>query len=594
MSFINRNVLKRSRACALLLPLLLLALLLLPMACNGGAPPLGDESELEISGSDTNGPSEDELLGSDDPQASARFNKPAFYLDSLPELAPFASPREIVNRYYEEEFVDTLKPAKDYGRIYPFEGRFVGANMWESNTYYGLVDEKGRVVVDPVYSYASYETSYQDEEPAYLILHYPVDKDDETAQRLMEESYGDIQRHRIVFAAIDGAWVSGDFYGVWASIHEDRIFVQDYNNIMERHAGNGFYSLYDLQGNLIAESDGTIYSFSEGLGVARHVNIDDNSGHVQEYFNYIDKNGRVVIPGPFSYADRFTDGRAYVTIGEGWDNRQGGIIDTRGNFIEGPGPDDDIRGGFWGDYIQFYDESSGSRLLGLKDKEGKVIVPAAYYWITPPYEQGDAIAIGNKENESYWFINLHSGEEKQIYIEGAMVRYANLTGNNWCIVAYDKQLGEDIQENGVALLKNDLEYMFYAPDYGYTYVSGSHIRDDLFTINYSKYIENFTAAHTDIFDAARGVVIKSIPGYNYNYSIKDNMMMFTSYTGISRQLVLNYDFEPFFNTDAFGGEFIRFIHHLADDVYNVRTTFYSGLIKENGQWLIRIYANNID
>jgi len=54
---------------------------------------------------------------------------------------------------------------------------------------------------------------------------------------------------------------------------------------------------------------------------------------------------------------------------------------------------------------------------------------------------------------------------------------------------------------------------------------------------------------------------------------------------------LNRDFEPVFSADAFSGGSIKHIWHLTDDIYSVRTTFYSGLIKENGEWLIRVYAN---
>jgi len=72
------------------------------------------------------------------------------------------------------------------------------------------------------------------------------------------------------------------------------------------------------------------------------------------------------------------------------------------------------------------------------------------------------------------------------------------------------------------------------------------------------------------------------------------MMVFYNNTG-TQQLVLNSDFEPAFTADDLGGDAnIKSIQHLADDVYSIRTAIYSGLIKENGQWLIRVYINNWD
>jgi hypothetical protein len=596
-------LLNRSYACTYVgtyvCALLLLMLLLLPVAaCNGGSPQSGAPGAGDgpaVSGSAENG-----SLQPDESQSSAQLDKPAFYLDMLPELAPFNNPKEIVTRYYEDEFVDTLKPAKDYGRLYPFEGRFIHTDNWAGgSTYYGLVDEKGRMVVDPVYYYVYHESPYQDDEFTHLVLHYPVDKEDETAQKLLEDSYGDFRRHRIAFASIDGTWVSDIFYGTGAALYEDRIMIQDYENITDMYAGKSFYSLYDLQGNLIARGDGMIYSFHEGLGLVRHAADTEGSGRGYDYFNYIDKNGRTVIPGPFLNGDRFIDGRAYVTVGESWEERLGGIIDTLGNFIEGPEPDVDMRFASGWDYSIYYDEdhSSDNQLYGLKDKEGKIITPAEYSWISVPYEQGVTLTIGDTGDESHWLIDLQSGEEKQIDLDGAKVSYAHITDNNWCVANFEKPLSGNEFDNGVALLKDDLEYMFYAPDYGYSYVYGSHIRDDLFALNYNRYTQNNQPVYqTDVFDAARGTVIKSLQGYSYSGSYNDIMMIFSNYAGpgISRQMVLNYDFEPFFTADILGGESIKDIRHVADDVYSLRTTFYSGLIRENGHWLIRVYANTLD
>jgi hypothetical protein len=298
------------------------------------------------------------------------------------------------------------------------------------------------------------------------------------------------------------------------------------------------------------------------------------------------------------------NGRAYVNVGDSWEDKHAGIIDPFGNFIEGPSPAEDSWLWHDGDYTHFNDvSSSGVQLIGLKDRAGEIIIPAEYSLINlpSPYDQGVTLVIGTLHEKldcsSHWIIDLLSGDAKEISFEDAVVRSANIVSNNWCIVTYSKPLPGSAQDNGIALLKDDLIYMFYAPDHGYSNLFVSHIRDDLFALNYSSYTQNNqTILQTDLFNAASGVVMKSLHGYNYSHSFEDTMMIFQYYSnlGISRQLLLNFDFEPFFSVDVLDGESIWDIRYIADDVYSLRTTFYSGLIKENGKWLIRVYINNLD
>ena len=524
-------------------------------------------------------------LPEDAPRASETqpvdFTQPTFYLKTLPELTPYEASREIVRRYAGEAFVDDLKPAADYGKLYPYEGRFSGPR-WGQNTYYGLVDAHGRVVVDPVYRQAYYVTQPQGEEPAYLVLAYPVDTYDKTAQKLLSDTWGDIQRSRYIFASADGSWVSSVFYGDGAGLSGDRIIIYDYDMDSEHYWREQSFRLYDLAGRLIAKGNGQVFGFYEGLSVVFHGGYNAQTDTFQDYYDYIDKNGQVVIAGPFLQADNFQNGRAHVMIGEDWDHKQYGLIDTQGNFIAGP-TEEEIRYDAANDYTIFQDQMER---WGVKDLSGKVIVNAAYGWIHTPYEPGTTLAIGQRGDSSWWIIDLKSGEEKKLALAGKTITGARIIDDNWCEINYESFTGK-----GLALLKGDAEHCF---DYGgQDNMYCNYIQDGLFACNYYNYEQDRAAYRAEIFDADSGLVLKTLESYHYSHQFLGKILIFFSPDG-SRQLVLNRDFEPVFRADVFGNEHLQNIRHVADDVYSVRTAFCSGLLKENGQWLVRVYMNSLD
>jgi hypothetical protein len=522
------------------------------------------------------------------PQSNAalhpKFLQPTFYLESLPELAPFETPREIIKRYSEVEFVDTLQPAADYGRLYPYEGKFVGPNLWENQTYYGLVDAQGRIVVDPVYRLADYITPVEDGEPAYLMLAYPVDKNDEAAQKLLLDSYGDIQLSRVVFASADGTWVSDTFYGDGGRIGEDRIIINYRNENAENPLVDRSFCLYDLAGRLITKCDGYPHGFHEGLSLVYHEEYDDQTDEYRDFFNYIDRNGRVAIAGPYSYAENFVNGRANVILsGSGLR----GTIDEQGVFIEKSRATEEIRYGSCGEYILFSEGNLNSNYYGLKTIEGNIIAPALYTSISSTDKADESMAVATKKDGSYWFIDLNSGLESIIDIAGASIRSAQMCANNWCIVSYNKAGADGLYRSGVVLFRDEIEYYFKA---SYSTVYCFYLQGDLFALEYDKFSQN---CYTDIFDVTSGTVIKNIPGCYYSDNLGD-LMIFNEPAKQSR-LIFNRDFQPLFVTDDLGGDTLKDNwQHVADDVYSIRTSFYSGLIKENGQWLIRVYANNKD
>jgi len=523
-------------------------------------------------------------------QPTYDFSKPTFYLDTLPELAPFAAPREIINRYSEEAFVDTLIAAADYGRLYPYEGKLIGDGWWAGASRYGLVDARGRVVVDPVYRQANYSLP-PDEGLAYLMLAYPVDESNADAQKLLRESDGSIQRGWYVFASADGAWVSDRYYGEWATLSEDRIIVYDYDKDAENNWNNQSYRIYDFQGRLIARGNGQIFGFMEGLGAVCHGKYDAQTDQYREYYDYIDKNGQVVIAGPFLHAENFVNGRATVRLGKDWDNFTIGIIDTQGNYLVEPAGPESMGYDLVGEYLRFAEDSQyGATRFGLKDMAGNIIVPAQYNWIDY-FGQENTFTVGQKEDGGYWLIDLNGGGEEKIDLGGGeSIIYASVSVNGWCEVRYEKSSGNGFFTAGVALIKDDAKFLFDAQDFN---IYSSYIQDDLFAINYNKYTQEKPVCYTEILDVSLGKITERVDDYHYSHNLNDRMLIFYSPSG-GRQLIMDRDFKPVFSTDDLGGDSIMQINHVADDVYSVRTTFCSGLIRENGQWLVRVYTNNKD
>ena len=524
------------------------------------------------------------VLPENDPdlnEASIEFSQPAFYLEALPELVSYTASREIVSRYGKEEFVDTLKPASDYGRLYPYEGKFIGTEWCGRTSRYGLVDTKGRIVVDPVYQEAYYAEPANGEEPEYLVLAYPVDHGDEETQRLVIDSDAYIQPRHFVFASIDGSWISDTFSGEEACLYEDRIIIYDCDSPNDFYSKKRDFRIYDLKGRLITQGNGVFSGFQEGLSAVRHVVLNEQDGSNQIYYDYMDKNGKVVIPGPFTEAEDFVNGFANVVIGE--DEHR--VIDTEGNIRRRSRPGG-IRYDYWGDYICFTEYAENTRCCILA-KNGDVIVDNQYSAIWPASEPGSTFMVGMKEYGSYWIIDPQSGEENKIDLPGSYIN-ANIRGNNWCEVTYNRGSKSDKLVRGFVLLKGGLKYQFYDDED----MSCSYLTDDLFALSFDNRFYDRSGEHSRIFDAAIGEVIGNIDGY-FEYQLNDVLLVFTV-SGGGYQLVFGPGFQPAFSADDLGGGHIINIQYLVDDIYSIRTTIFSGLIKENGQWLIRVYANNTD
>jgi hypothetical protein len=512
-----------------------------------------------------------------DDVARPEFGQPTFYLSELPELEPFEIPPEITSRYGGIAFNDRLEPADDYGKLYPFVGRLFGNEMWTSIRY-GLVDAYGRIVVDPVYENAY----YLDADATYLFLSYPQDRVDPESVDIWEIVD---QPRKFTIARADGGWVKDDFFGNWATLSEDRIIVMKSVDMMP--AG---YALYDLEGQFLSEGNGYINEFSEGLGIVSSTEFSPDGRTLQRAW-YIDRNGNTVIPGPFIDARSFTDGKAIVSIGEDWDNALYGVIDTKGNFLVEPsGEKEYLRYSIFGqEYYVFHEArnpASDDSLYGIIDKNDDIIVPAEYRFIHLPLDSLLALA-GDYESGEVYLISLPDGGRQRL-TDGNIPNIYTM-GNDW-IAVNNMAPRTGVDEGGtLILIKGDKEYQFdYEPEQS---VSALWIEEDLIALNYYDFsgqtVQNLS--RTDIFDGSSGRIIKSLNGWMYGYSIGD--MRLFNHPEAQRTRVLDRNFEPMFTNETVD---FRWFYQLTEGTYQATTTFSSGLLRENGEWLIRVNLSSID
>lgn len=201
--------------------------------------------------------------------------------------------------------------------------------------HYGLVNQKGEVIVPCV---------YLQEEGDYSYFLPADDFRDRMTGNIVKPKYDNI------LLACDGN------------------FGADEENI--RVSSDGKYGMVDAQFHEVIPLvyDGLL-PFKEGYAGCV---IDGKYG-------YIDHNNTVVIPCQFSWSSPFSDGRATVNKDGKWY-----FIDTKGN----------VTASIAGTYVMILPYSQNYWLtgddeeLGLVDIEGHVILPCAY----------DDIAIGNDDN----------------------------------------------------------------------------------------------------------------------------------------------------------------------------------------------------
>ena len=522
--------------------------------------------------------------GATDAQSAAQeYSVPTFRLDNLPALPSYTGlPKEIYTRYSQEAYVNTLKPAADYGQLYPYFGKTLLDSFEAAEFRYGLSDAQGRIVVDPVYSSVSPVDTGPDQGADYWKLVYPVDKLDAEAQQALQATGVYDTRTRYQFAKADGTWVSPVYFGNDATLSGDRVIVTLQNNDPQ-YAYSPIaskYQLYDLEGNLISEGDGAISGFSGDLAVVHNMKDYDSPA----VCTYIDKNGKTAIAGPFSSATDFLNGQACVALDN---DTLFAVIDGQGNYIIQPEKiGDSVSLSDNSDYMAFTENG----LQGMIDRMGNIVVPAVYNSV-PYYDNSDgSLLLAYKPDNSYDAIDLAAGKTTSL---GSDYSYVYNSGDNWLIASVWSTDSDNYVPPDYYILRGETRYPFLSSEYGD--VSLSYLANDIFAVNSSG--DSADQYKVSFFDANKGEIIKSFSGLNcYSSEETPQGTVYYLMDNYSQKITaLSADFEPLFTQDEMAGaDAFRSISYLKDGLFSVRTDRYGGLMRMDGSWLIRVIASSVD
>jgi len=458
----------------------------------------------------------------------------------LPET-PFSPIKSPARRY--EDTVLELIPQPDYGRIWPYIGG-IAFIMWMADEIYGFCDDEGRIICDPAYNQVG--IIEKDGKKLYMLAKYRMD-----------ENRNDISR--VTLAKLDGSWVmeyDNVQYQCYESEFHDEIYfrwrpaiVLDYITVCT----NGKWGVIDYDGNEILPCVyDTPVCFSEGLAA---VLSDDG-----QTYSFIDKTGSVVI-GPFNSPPRQYDYTAFTSPPALLPSNFGMV------FHEG--------------FARFYENGK----FGIIDRTGKVIVPAKYDFISSfsggiaqfsaesKYGILDATGRVVLEPTDSWFYRSENGEViletgKGTYVIDPATGEQTLKtlSNEDMVIYYSKS-------KGVVVQYNDRELTY--PEA----TSAVKLPNKTFTLSY----KNNT---WEIIDFSGNIVAGPFEGRAEYY--KDGLIYVSN--GISK-INLGFDAAYYELYDMSGKKFLpekyRQIIHF-DSRYLVRQDYCSGLLDENGDWVVKI------
>jgi hypothetical protein len=515
-----------------------------------------------------------------------QFSVPTFYLNNLPDLPAFAGlAGEISARYGQEAFVGALQPADDYGSLYPYVGKVLHEDYFHGTVMrYGLVDAQGRIVVDPVFSQVGFIANGPEPGAEYLSLTYPMDKNDTKAQEIAQiTDFFSIRSHH-QFAKADGTWVSPLYYGDYVKLSEDRVTVVLHGDKPEEvWYGLGVkYQLYDLQGELLAEGEGSPSEFCEGLALLQHT-----QGANDEYFStysYIDKKGQTVIKGPFSDAVNFEDGKAMVALENG---ALFAVIDREGNYLVGPKRIGESFSLWGGAYLSFWENDK----QGMMDRMGNIVLPAVYDFISHHYEGDNYLLAAQKPDQTYDIVDLRSSHSEPA---DESFTYIRAEQDGWLIAEMQDMEDDSYPPADMYLLRGEARHSFLATEYGR--ISLRYFADDIFSLCVDNGSDGDQLS-VRFFDAGIGETVKTWPGWNsYSYDQTSQGSVYYLENGyFQKQLVLGKDFEPLFMAEHMAGaEAFRDIRYLKDGLFSVRTDRFGGLMRMDGSWLIRVLTRYQD
>lgn len=473
--------------------------------------------------------------------SSATDNQaPFFQLSTLPKLAPYTPLQEKATRYYPD-YTDHVIPSKDYGKLMPYIGKIVGTQEdYALQFYYGLINDQGKIVVDPIYNSAYFSTVDEDNGEEILVLSQWEDEN--------------LEKAKTTIVASDGSWCIGPIKGYFTNASDNRIIVSVYGE----EAGDPQQLprmetiVYDTNGKQLYTSPASFWEFSEGLAPARISQAMD-----KEYYQYIDLAGKTVIAGPFSGADIFRNGVAPV---KPMDSELWGVIDKKGNYIVKPQYS----------YLTAYQNglatfTDTNQQMGIIDTKGKVIVPAMKqnFFI---YETNPLICqIYNDEDKTSTFKNFTTnqamtgperpGKKEVCYYKNGYFGFQYQDG----YVLFNDNNEYDLTDALSIEEMNGILFITYGNKSMQMFDTNTHKFGKKLNYDYSLYY----------LDSSTDAV-----------GIRDNL---TGKLGVMDKKG-NIVLPPQYSSLTYNGK----------DFYMVQKGIYSGVIDKKGNWLICLNTNTID
>jgi hypothetical protein len=463
----------------------------------------------------------------------------------LPETA--YTPPSPPPRYYEE-ITTKLLPRDDYGRLWPYVGGYV-VQWWMPANIYGLCDEEGRIVCDPVYNRV--EILEKDGMRLYLFT-----------ENLADEYGREVSKYTL--SKLDGSWV-GEYEDI-AYRSYDREFMGEtgyswrqmltYEYITVRQ--NGKWGVIDYEGREILPC---VYNepvcFSEGLAA---VTSDDG-----ETFSFIDVTGKVKL-GPYNTPPQQKDE---------WDFT-GAVLPRNHGMLFSEG------------LARFYEDGK----YGVINKRGKVVVPAQYDFITSFYN-GTAMIVTGKEGY---------GSPRGIIDSRGRVIYEPT--NDWFYQTEDGTVVLDTPEGSFALdqktgAKTPWENPIYATEPFYSQGPGGVV------IHWSDGQQHFPNASNVVFLDNGHFALTNRDSQTWYITRRDGQTVAGPFDGraegfwdglisvITGTSELRDGADSSYRTlyDRDGNRVLPEVYREIvplDGHYLVRQDTYAGLLDEKGNWIIKV------
>lgn len=293
-----------------------------------------------------------------------------------------------------DKWIDDLQAVSDCETIYPFAGTAVYAGWQQSETFsgftYGIADDKGRILADPVYEsvYPLYDSAGSYDGLGTALPAWVLQKRNEVEQieyEVDDQTYYYAQAsYRLAVAALDGSFVTPCKYTNVCG------FPDAFLGLTEEDGAVSF-ELMDFQGNLLLSSkdiepegelsgESYYYSYADGLLTVPIVAGREPSkwsefgDDYEEYCDvyYVDLNGKAVL-GPYDAACSFSEGLAFVRKDD-----VGFFIDRDGNNAFGT----TYSGYIW--EASFLNDtaivSTGDGRDRLLDRDGRVLLEGESLW----------------------------------------------------------------------------------------------------------------------------------------------------------------------------------------------------------------------